>query len=211
MGFSRQEYWSGLPFPSPGDLPDPGTEPMSPALTGWFFTAEPPGKPYWRFSYTLTWNLWETLNWDFLVVGFFSVHLLGGFPVTPSNYKTAPVNSFLQREAAARDTVGCQDSAWAQWGHQGQATPPRAPSSNRQSLLGLPVVWPRASQSCTKLSSSSSPTLSPLPDGRPASQSEGCLLSCSSLLFFYNESPARPISSAFQGLRWIHYPRTFES
>ena len=33
MGFSRQEYWSGLPFPSPGDLPDPGTEPRSPFLT----------------------------------------------------------------------------------------------------------------------------------------------------------------------------------
>ena len=32
MGFSRQEYWSGLPFPSPGDLPDPGVEPRSPAL-----------------------------------------------------------------------------------------------------------------------------------------------------------------------------------
>ena len=32
MGFSRQEYWSGLPFPSPGDLPDPGIEPRSPAL-----------------------------------------------------------------------------------------------------------------------------------------------------------------------------------
>ena len=41
MGFSRQEYWSGLPFPSPGDLPDPETEPtslMSPALAGGFFT-----------------------------------------------------------------------------------------------------------------------------------------------------------------------------
>ena len=41
MGFSRQEYWSKLPFPPPGDLPDPGTEPMSlmsPALAGGFFT-----------------------------------------------------------------------------------------------------------------------------------------------------------------------------
>ena len=38
MGFSRQEYWSELPFPSPGDLPDPGIEPRSPALTGRFFT-----------------------------------------------------------------------------------------------------------------------------------------------------------------------------
>ena len=45
MGFSRQEYWSGLPFPSPGDFPDPGIEPMSPALVGEFFTTEPPGKP----------------------------------------------------------------------------------------------------------------------------------------------------------------------
>ena len=36
MGFSRQEYWSGLPFASPGDLPDPGVEPRSPALAGGF-------------------------------------------------------------------------------------------------------------------------------------------------------------------------------
>ena len=43
MGFSRQE-WSGLSFPSPGDLPDPGIESASPALAGRFFTAEPPGK-----------------------------------------------------------------------------------------------------------------------------------------------------------------------
>ena len=45
MGFPRQEYWSGLPFPSPGDLPNPGTELASPALAGRFFTNEPPGKP----------------------------------------------------------------------------------------------------------------------------------------------------------------------
>ena len=45
IGFARQEYWSGLPFPSPGDLPDPGIEPMSSALAGVFFTTEPTGKP----------------------------------------------------------------------------------------------------------------------------------------------------------------------
>ena len=45
MGFFRQEYWSGLPFPSTGDLPDPGIEPMSPVLVGGFFTTEPLGKP----------------------------------------------------------------------------------------------------------------------------------------------------------------------
>ena len=44
MGFSRQEYWSGLPFPSPGDLPDPGIEPRSPAFQGDALTSEPPGK-----------------------------------------------------------------------------------------------------------------------------------------------------------------------
>ena len=43
-GFSRQEYWSGLPFPSPGDLPNPGIEPRSPALEADALTSEPPGK-----------------------------------------------------------------------------------------------------------------------------------------------------------------------
>ena len=45
MGFSRQECWSGLPFPSPGDLPDPGIEPGSPALQADALPSEPPGKP----------------------------------------------------------------------------------------------------------------------------------------------------------------------
>ena len=45
-GFPRKEHWSGLPFPPPGDLPNPGIKPacpVSPALTGGFFTTEPPG------------------------------------------------------------------------------------------------------------------------------------------------------------------------
>ena len=45
MEFPRQEYWSGLPFPPPGDHPDPGIELESPALAGRFFTIEPPEKP----------------------------------------------------------------------------------------------------------------------------------------------------------------------
>ena len=59
MWISRQEYWSGLPFPSPGDLPDPGIEPeslVSPALAGGFFTTEPPGKP--PLSEGLCSNIW---------------------------------------------------------------------------------------------------------------------------------------------------------
>ena len=43
--FSRQVYWSGLSCPPPGALPDPGIEPVSPAMAGGFFTTEPPGKP----------------------------------------------------------------------------------------------------------------------------------------------------------------------
>ena len=45
MEFPRQEYWSGLPFPPPGDLPDPGIEPMSPASAGRIFTTKPLGNP----------------------------------------------------------------------------------------------------------------------------------------------------------------------
>ena len=45
VGFPRQEHWSGLPFPSPGDLPDPGIEPISPALQADSLLSEPPGKP----------------------------------------------------------------------------------------------------------------------------------------------------------------------
>ena len=48
MGFCRQEYWRGLPFPSPADLPDP----VFPALAGGLFTAEPPGKPQYSFWVT---------------------------------------------------------------------------------------------------------------------------------------------------------------
>ena len=50
MEFSRQEYWIGLPFPSPEDLPDPGTQstPLEPQLAGAFLITAPPGKPFGR-------------------------------------------------------------------------------------------------------------------------------------------------------------------
>ena len=56
MGLSRQEHWSGLPFPTPGDLPDPGIEPaslISPALAGGFFTTSATWKPWRVFKYML--------------------------------------------------------------------------------------------------------------------------------------------------------------
>ena len=59
MGFSRQEYWSGLPFPSPGDLPDPGIEPGSPAFQADALTSEPPGKPYMFYMLSKILATWE--------------------------------------------------------------------------------------------------------------------------------------------------------
>ena len=53
MEFSRQEYWSGLPLSSPGDIPDPGIKPMSPSLAGGFFTTEPPEKPLVTITHLL--------------------------------------------------------------------------------------------------------------------------------------------------------------
>ena len=54
MGFSRQEFCSGLPFPSPGDLPVPGIEPGSPALEADALTSEPPGKPIFVCTYVFS-------------------------------------------------------------------------------------------------------------------------------------------------------------
>ena len=67
MGFSRQEYWSGLPFPSPGDVPDPGIEARSPALQADALTSEPERFP-----------LWDTATLNCLNLGMihiFSVHI----------------------------------------------------------------------------------------------------------------------------------------
>ena len=63
MGFSRQEYWRGLPFPSPGDLPDPGIKPGSLALEAGALTSKPPGKPkgYYKCGGGLVAQLCPTL------------------------------------------------------------------------------------------------------------------------------------------------------
>ena len=62
MGFSRQEYWSGLPFPPSGDLPDPGIKPGYPALAGRLFTTGPPGKPpnSVQFSCSVMYDSWRS-------------------------------------------------------------------------------------------------------------------------------------------------------
>ena len=68
MGFSRQEYWSGLPFSSPRDLPNPGIKPGFPALEADALTSEPPGKPS---AYGCLINIWW---WPWLHRRYLSVH-----------------------------------------------------------------------------------------------------------------------------------------
>ena len=70
MGFSKQEDWSGLPFHSPGNLPKPGMEPSSPALTDGLFTTEPPGKPdnkirqsYIEWDHSISFSKCHYKNW----------------------------------------------------------------------------------------------------------------------------------------------------
>ena len=62
-GFPRQEYWSGLPFPSPGDLPDSGIKLASPVLAGGFFTTEPLGKPILTIT-KLQLQYWHDWSWS---------------------------------------------------------------------------------------------------------------------------------------------------
>ena len=70
MAFPRQEYWSELPSPTPGDLLDPGIKLASPALVGGFFTTEPPGKPdslvvQMVKSLPAVWETWvQSLGWE---------------------------------------------------------------------------------------------------------------------------------------------------
>ena len=64
--YSRQEFWSGLPFPSPGDLPEPGIELVSlasPALAGWFFTLAPPNHYNWYPNNRETFGDRDTHTW----------------------------------------------------------------------------------------------------------------------------------------------------
>ena len=83
MGFSQQEYWSGLPFPSPGDLPDPGIEPTSPALVSRFFSTEPLGKAKW----TDRWALFSKLiSWSPERHTYHGPHTLTHIPHTHTTY-----------------------------------------------------------------------------------------------------------------------------
>ena len=100
MGVPRQETWSRLPFPPPGDLPDPGSEPASSYITGGFFTTEPPGKPETP-SVTLCSTSGHAPTWQVLaeVPALGHLQLRGGClaqvpaPPTPSSPSPTPTRS----------------------------------------------------------------------------------------------------------------------
>ena len=75
IGFSRQEHWSGLPFPSPGDLPDPGIKPRSPALQADASPSEPLGKPKERHSYISGENCPPNFMEDNLAISILQAHV----------------------------------------------------------------------------------------------------------------------------------------
>ena len=92
MGFSRQEYWSGLPFPSPGDLPGPGIEPGTPAFQADALTSEPPGKPIIKVGFMNSHNDWLYVDVLYLSGLEPNPQYLRGIPIV---LKTRSITAYL--------------------------------------------------------------------------------------------------------------------
>ena len=91
-GFPRQEYWSGLLFPSPGDLPNPGIKPGSPALQADSSLSEPPGKPFvaYHWPFHVYWGFFSVLEGAYCVEVIFCVHLIDILCVSGPRYPCWP-------------------------------------------------------------------------------------------------------------------------
>ena len=107
MGFLRHGYWSGLPFPSPGDLPNPGIEPVCPALTGRFFPTEPPGKPL-----LAAWEITDAITDAFLLAICVALRL-AVLPVIPSPLVVSHLNV---RGAVSPGLPRARSSCGSPWG-----------------------------------------------------------------------------------------------
>jgi len=100
MGFSRQEYWSGLPCPPPGDLPNPGIEPkslMSPALTGRFFTTSTTWEAHWLYMFqclsnhpTFSFSHWVQKSVLYVCVSFVALYVGSLVPFFQVSYDLYP-------------------------------------------------------------------------------------------------------------------------
>ena len=117
VGFPRQEDWSGLPFPSPGDLPHPGMGPTCPALAGRFFTAAPPGKPQILDPHRLIVTIFPTFFRDasLLLQRLAALQCLHREPERPGPQPLASSPDWEQRAAAAPGVGrgwGQEEPAW---------------------------------------------------------------------------------------------------
>ena len=112
MGFSRQEYWSELPFPSPGDLPNPGIEPGSPTLQADTLSSEPPGKPWvpkwWHKSWEalITRESWEFVYWAAMEVELKIEKKISIRVSNPYSPPTKPRSFFLENLKQGSGRVG---------------------------------------------------------------------------------------------------------
>ena len=109
MGYFRQEYWSELPFPSPGDLPEPGIEPTSPALAGGFFNiTELPEKPHLLYiicSYCTFLHKWDIVHPVFLSASWYYYVLICYY----NNFNTSPLISTRDWFSPGLDLWGYQN------------------------------------------------------------------------------------------------------
>ena len=133
MGFSRQEYWSGLPFPSPGDVPDPGIEPRSPTLQANALTSAPPGKSYRVTQIALVFNTLTSAGETSL-----SHHLTFVWTIKYSGRCQGRLNS-LARPESQQD--GC---TFRSFGYEGMRVPFQA-----SCVKGRSRAWPRCVRQTT--------------------------------------------------------------
>ena len=122
MGFSKQEYWSGLPCPPPGDIPDPGIKPMSlmfPALAGRFFTTSTTGKPNKPFAvhllsrvqhFTIPWSIGRQAARS---MGFSRQEYQNGLPCPPSG--DLPNPGIRPKSLMSLELVGGFSTTSATW------------------------------------------------------------------------------------------------
>ena len=138
MGFSRQEYWSGLPLPSPGDLPNPGIKPQSPTLQADSLLSELPRKPQraQRLCPVQTWGVWmfeegSQPAWD-----------------SPLTTPKSPPHPSSLAPVRLRPALG---SVRVLLGHVAHPSPRELLAHRRVLVVGLPSAIPRGSEGCPAL------------------------------------------------------------
>ena len=125
MGFSRQEYWSGLPFPPPGDLPNPGIQPGSPAFQAHALTSEPPGN--WRLTVPKTIKMMlvrpQMISFKMIIRADHAVSACSPIPLSMKalvHWLSARGESAFRQDRSPATLPSCQHPGW--WQSKGKQT-----------------------------------------------------------------------------------------